>query len=95
MFYANVAKLTINELLGSLSNQVLERDMAIRLVQWWMKFMVKEPGYNHRSTALKDATRFFDRDNPSKVDSFQSLPLLRFQLQQSERHAHARDSVTT
>jgi hypothetical protein len=65
-------KLTIDELLGSLSNQVLEREKAIRLVQWWMKFMAKEPAYIHRSTALKDAIRFFDRNDPSKVDSFQS-----------------------
>lgn len=67
-------KLTINELLGSLSTQVLEREKAIRLVQWWMKFIAKEPGYMHRSIALKDAIRFFARNDPSKVDSFQTYP---------------------
>jgi Protein of unknown function (DUF3684) len=65
-------KLTIDDLLGSLSNQVLERDNVIRLVQWWVKFMAKEPHFAHCSATLKDVIRFFDAKDSSKVDSFQN-----------------------
>ena len=55
---ANVPPLTMNDLISSLKNQVLEEKMLIRLLKWYPKVCRIERSYERRGLSLKDAVRF-------------------------------------
>lgn len=55
---ANVPTLTIDDLVQSLKNQVLEEKMLIRLLKWWPKVCRVEQYFEGRGLRLKEAVRF-------------------------------------
>ena len=65
---ANVKVLTVNDLISSLKNQILDQTMLVRLLKWWPKFCRRHSIVDrHTGLRLKEAIRFELNDDTTNT----------------------------
>ena len=64
----NVKVLTVNDLISSLKNQILDQTMLVRLLKWWSKFCRRHSIVDrHTGLRLKEAIRFELNDDTTNT----------------------------